>query len=91
MGWQKKYKEKLRGYFLFLVGHDLSKPEFCHFRIPYTPLIPPSIAEHARRANSAERSPSVHRAMSAEHPPSIFGASQLFIPYILGIIGYTCT
>ncbi len=31
-----------------------------------TPLIPPSIAKHARRANSAERPPSIHQAISAE-------------------------
>ncbi len=53
-------------------------------RISCTPLIPPSATEHARRANlpSAQRAPTErfspsarrasHRAISAEHPTSIF-------------------
>ncbi len=44
------------------------------FSFHTTPLIPPSIAEHARRANPTERSPSDHRAMSAERSLSIHRA-----------------
>ncbi len=39
----------------------------CLHKVKATPLIPPSIAEHARRANPAERSPSIHRAIFFRH------------------------